>query len=271
MLLQKKFAIFFFLFVFSVFALVNARVAVANADVQADKSPSKNKQAHTTPWGYQGENGPAHWGELNPQYEFCSKGKNQSPINISRAVDGKLPAIEYDYNMLIADNMINNGHTIQVNILSGGEITIDKKVYQLKQFHFHAPAEHHLKGKKFPLEAHFVHQSKDGSIAVVALMYKLGRPDPLIYKLLYKMPYQPGQSSRLGSKDLGILETVNPLKHYIRYNGSLTTPPCSEGVTWIVKKNYLSVSPQQLDRLHKALKHPNNRPLQSRNARVIVD
>ena len=122
----------------------------------------------------------------------------------------------------------------------------------------------------FPAEVHFVHQAEDGELAVFAMVYGPGRPDPLLNTLWKKMPMKKGDANRLDSKDLETLETSSQMKQYYRYNGSLTTPPCSEGVIWIVSKSKLSISRKQLDKLHKALKHPNNRPIQPLNARVVV-
>jgi len=222
-------------------------------------------------WTYQGESGPENWSKLSKDFHVCSSGKNQSPINIAKTVDGKLPGIPYNYNILVADKIKNNGHTIQVDIRSGGEIEVDGKQYKLKQFHFHTPSENTIKDKQFPLEVHFVHASEDGKLAVIAIMYTLGAPDPLLEALWRQMPVSVGQSKRLATKTLTVLETDQKLKKYIRFNGSLTTPPCTEGVIWLVKKPYLTVSKQQLEYLRTILKHPNNRPVQATNARVIVD
>jgi carbonic anhydrase len=230
-----------------------------------------SQDSHAPEWGYKGDTGPQNWGKLSKDFSACSNGKNQSPINIDNAIDGKLPAIEYNYNILIADKIKNNGHTVQVDVRSGGEIKVDGTEFKLKQFHFHTPSENTIEGKTFPLEVHFVHASDDGKLAVIAMMYGPGRPDALLNSLLKYMPLEKGQSKALGSKDLAVLETDKKLKNYIRFNGSLTTPPCTEGVIWLVKKNFLSVSMGQLDLFHKALKHPNNRPVQAINSRLIVD
>ena len=226
---------------------------------------------HEIKWTYQGESGPQNWSKLSKEYFSCNNGKNQSPVNIEKTIDGKLPAIPYDYNILVAEQIKNTGHSIQVDIRSGGTIEVDGKEFKLKQFHFHTPSENTIKDKSFPLEVHFVHASDDGKLAVIAMMYTLGASDPLLANLWRHMPFEKGQSKRLGTKDLSILETDKKLKQYLRFNGSLTTPPCSEGVIWLVKKPYLHISLFQLDMLRKAIKHPNNRPVQATNARMIVD
>ena len=225
----------------------------------------------TAEWSYQGDTGPEKWSHLSKDYELCNSGNNQSPVNIEKTIDGKLPAIAYNYNILVADKIKNNGHTIQVDIRSGGEIEVDGKQYTLKQFHFHTPSENTIKDKQFPLEVHFVHASEGGKLAVISIMYTLGAPDPLVEALWKQMPVSVGQSKRLAAKTLSVLETDKKLKQYIRFNGSLTTPPCTEGVIWLVKKPYLQVSMQQLEYLRTILKHPNNRPVLAINARVIVD
>jgi len=144
----------------------------ASAETKAGPD-AKNETPH---WGYHGDSGPEHWGDLSPQFTACKTGKNQSPIDINASLlDANLPAIPFKYNMLTPSTIENNGHTVQVNMWSGGEITLDGIVFKLKQFHFHTPSENTMNGKNFPLEAHFVHQSKDGELAVVAVMYKTGK------------------------------------------------------------------------------------------------
>jgi len=221
-------------------------------------------------WGYSGENGPANWSKLSDEYSACNNGKNQSPILINNLLDADLPKIPFVYSTLIGDSIVNNGHTIKVNVRTGGEIVVDGKSFKLKQFHYHSSSEHMINGKFFPVEVHFVHQAEDGTLAVLAKMYSHGSPDPLLNILFSKMPMKKGQSARLNPKDLQMLEIDSNLKHYYRYNGSLTTPPCSEGVIWLIGKSNLQISNRQLKRLHDALKKPNNRPIQPTNARLIV-
>lgn len=233
---------------------------------------ASEKQAHDDPakWSYKGASGPAHWGDLSPEYIMCKQGKNQSPVNINRAIDGRLPSIKFDYKMLVAENIINNGHTIQVNIRKGGLIKLDGKDFFLKQFQFHSPSENMIDSMNFPLEAHFVHASEDNELAVVALLYQPGAPNPALDVLLKNLPMNAGDENRLGSKDIELFERSKKISDYFRFNGSLTTPPCTEGVRWIVSRTKSTISRRQLDKFQQALKHPNNRPIQPLNARTVI-
>ncbi len=255
------------------FLLVSALIALPSWTFAKDNNDSNsNENAAEThvQWSYQGKTGPEYWALLSDEFNTCHAGKNQSPINISTAVPAKLKGIRFEYNMLVPENMVNNGHTIQVNIRSGGKITIDDKAFFLKQIHFHTPSEHRIDGTSYPLEAHFVHVSKDNEIAVVALLYRPGPVNTALDPLLKVMPFNVGETTRPGVRDLELFERDKVVKNYFRYSGSLTTPPCTEGVRWIVLQTRSNVNRQQLEAFQYALKHPNNRPLQPLNGRVVV-
>jgi len=241
-------------------ALFSLPVLTNAGEQNADQSEVK--------WSYQGTTGPSHWGDLSAENATCKQGKNQSPINITRSFDARLPSIKFDYSVLNSENIVNNGHSIQVNIRSGGLIKLDGKDFHLKQFHFHTPSEHMVDNVSFPLEAHFVHASEDNELAVVALLYKPGPRDAALDVLIKNMPMNAGDTNRLGAKDIEHFERSKKEKNYVRYNGSLTTPPCTEGVRWIVVQKNPSISRNQLHAFQSALKHPNNRPLQPVNART---
>lgn len=219
-------------------------------------------------WGYSGKNGPSHWGELDKSFEMCSKGKNQSPINLKNFLDVDLKPIKFNYGSSARD-IVNNGHTIQVDFRKGSEIRIDNIDFQLLQFHFHTPSENHIKGKEFPMEAHLVHVDNKGNIAVIAVMFELGKANPLLATLWKKMPEKTGEMHQFfnACKANGLLPED---KDYYRFNGSLTTPPGTEGVRWFVMKKSLSVSKEQVKKFAHVMHHPNNRPLQPINARVIL-
>lgn len=222
-------------------------------------------------WTYTGETGVDHWGDLSPEFATCKLGKNQSPVNIStNTIDVDLPPIEYKYTMLTADTIINTGHSIQVNMWSGGEITVDGKVFKLKQFHFHTPSENTIDGNHAPLEAHFVHLNEAGEIAVVAMLFEPGVADRTLSNLLKAMPMEAGQEAKLDARTLDYMQGEFKTKNYFRFNGSLTTPPCTEGVRWIVMKNPMTISKAQLETFQKALKRPNARPIQPLNARLVA-
>ena len=222
----------------------------------------------TTHWGYSGHSGPEHWGSLDPGYTTCSQGKNQSPINLDRMIEGELAPITVAYNPG-GEAVLNNGHTIQVNYKAGSTLTIDGHQFELKQFHFHAPSENTIKNKSFPMEAHFVHADKDGNLAVIALMFEEGAANPEIEKAWAQMPHEAGSTEQL--KNIVDGAALLPSgKDYYRFNGSLTTPPCSEGVWWVVLKDSVTASAEQIEKFSHAMHHPNNRPVQPVNSRLVV-
>ncbi|MCK5850211.1 MAG: carbonic anhydrase family protein, partial [Kiritimatiellae bacterium] len=202
----------------------------------------------TAHWGYNGAGAPSNWGELKPEFHTCEDGVNQSPIDLKGFVDGKLTDIPFDYKTGSTE-ILNNGHTIQVNIASGSTIEVDGIKFELKQFHFHTPSENNINGKSFPLEAHFVHASKDGELAVVALMFEEGDENKMLGKLWDKMPMKGGDKTKLKIADV---TTILPKdRDYYRFNGSLTTPPCTEGVRWIVLKKSTTLSKAQIEKFAK--------------------
>lgn len=219
-------------------------------------------------WGYSGTNGPEHWSELAPEFSACAAGKNQSPIDLSNLVEAELPAISFQYQAG-GYEVVNNGHAIQVNYNPGSTMTVAGHEYELKQFHFHSPSENTIEGKPFPLEAHLVHADKAGNLAVIALMFAEGESNSAIAPAWSKMPAKAGQNSPLKTP-IDAYSLLPSDQAYYRFNGSLTTPPCSEGVTWLVMKAFGSVSTQQLSAFNKVLPFDNNRPVQPLNARIIV-
>jgi len=217
-------------------------------------------------WGYAGEHGPAHWAQLTPENSACA-GKNQSPIDLTGFTQAELQPIAFQYQKG-GDQILNNGHTVQVNYAKGSHIVVDGKTFNLLQFHFHAPSENHIRGKSFPVEAHLVHADDAGNLAVVAVMFEAGAENAVLAAAWQQMPHHAGDQHDLASVDVnGLLPTDRA--HY-RFNGSLTTPPCSEGVRWLVMKASVSASAAQIKTLVDVLHHANNRPLQALNARVIL-
>jgi len=229
---------------------------------------SDEHSKHHSSWSYEGATAPEHWGSLDEKFSACSNGFNQSPINLTEFMDADLPDIKFDYN-LKATQILNNGHTIQVNVKGGSSIEVDNISFELKQFHFHIPSENNIKGKSFPLEAHLVHASADGKLAVVAVMFEVGESNKVLEKLWKDIPQNAGDSHEISFEDLDAILPKN--RDYYRFNGSLTTPPCTEGVRWLVMKNSITLSAEQRDTFKKVMKIPNNRPIQDRNARVVID
>ena len=218
-------------------------------------------------WSYSGETGPSNWAKLSPDFSACD-GKNQSPINLEGFIESELPLLNINYSAGGSD-IINNGHTVQINYLPGSSMEVDGEVFELKQFHFHAPSENHIMGESFPMEAHFVHANEDGNLAVIALMFKVGDENELLSTAWQDIPLQAGDDFELAEK-INAADLLPADRDFYRFNGSLTTPPCSEGVRWYVMKDYLTASAEQIELFSKALGHTNNRPVQSVNARVLL-
>lgn len=219
-------------------------------------------------WGYSGEEGPEHWGNLSAEYSVCGSGKNQSPINLSGMIDARLPALKFAY-ATGATEILNNGHTVQANFAPGSTLTVAGHEFELKQVHFHAPSENRIDGKSFPMEGHLVHADKDGNLAVVAVMYREGKDSPAIAKLWGQMPQKTGDKAALNAQ-LKADELLPKNRAYYRFNGSLTTPPCSEGVMWLVMKTPVNTGKEQVEAFAHTLHHPNNRPVQAVNARPVL-
>lgn len=165
---------------------------------------------------------------------------------------------------------MNNGHTIQVNVSAGNTLKLDGDTFTLQQFHFHAPSENEIDGKQFPLEAHFVYKDKDGALAVLALMFQEGQANPQLSQAWQQMPTAIDQMAIL-NKPIDIKVLLPKQFNFYRFSGSLTTPPCSEGVSWMVLEQPVSASAEQINQFRSVVHHTNNRPVQPLNGRVIID
>ncbi|RMX04323.1 carbonic anhydrase [Corticibacter populi] len=220
-------------------------------------------------WGYEGDVNPEKWSEISPEYATCKIGKNQSPVNIDHTYKTSADPLSFHY-VIAPEEVVNNGHTIQVNIGNESDyLMLGDHRYTLKQFHFHTPSENQIKGLSFPLEGHFVHADADGNLLVLAAMFKQGQDNPQLQGMLNALSDEENAARALTQPV--DLSNLLPKNHdYYRFSGSLTTPPCSEGVTWVVLKAPLSVSEGQLAQFEKRMHH-NNRPVQPLNARLITD
>lgn len=223
----------------------------------------------TTHWTYQGKTGPLLWGRLDPAYEACSKGREQSPVDIEKArLNPELKPIEFHY---IAGpvTLVNNGHTVEVQVDPGSYIIANGIRYDLVQFHFHHPSEHTIKHKLSDIEIHLVHRSSDGKLAVIAVLLneELGFPNATLATLWEHLPTREGQSEK-------IADMVNPAgllpadRGYWTYSGSLTTPPCTEGVSWYIFQQKVSISRSQYNAF-AAIYRMNTRPTQDLHGRKI--
>lgn len=217
-------------------------------------------------WGYEGHAGPTHWNELEPGFAGCKLGKQQSPIDIRGAKQAKLAPIVFNYAASTA-NVVNNGHTIQVNLASGGSIKLPDGEYKLIQFHFHTPSEEKIEGESFPLVAHFVHKSDAGKLAVVAVLFKLGAANTALNAVFDNLPATAGETKTLGGT-IDPTEILPAKRSYYGFMGSLTTPPCSEDVRWQVLKQTVTLSVAQFAEFRK-LYSMNARPVQGLNGRQV--
>jgi carbonic anhydrase len=231
---------------------------------------------HGAHWSYEGATGPAHWAELDPGCTVCGEGKAQSPVNLvpATAQEGSHAKLDYSTTSLrIAQHehvtsLLDNGHTIQVTVDEGSTFTTGRGIYQLVQFHFHTPSEHTVDGRSFPMEIHFVHQSADGHLAVIGIFYVEGPANENLAKLIAHFPAGSGQSAHLPAEKIDLDLHLPTDRAAYTYIGSLTTPPCTEGVEWYVLREPMPASREQLAAFAERL-HKNHRPLQPLNGRTI--
>jgi carbonic anhydrase len=218
-------------------------------------------------WTYSGEHGPEHWGELSKAFAACSEGKNQSPIDIVDPIDADLAPISLAYpGSMIA--VVNNGHTLQVNVGPGNSLELDGQTFELLQFHLHSPSEHRIQGELFALEAHFVHRNDRGELAVVAALFREGPESYGIARIEASAPAKAGTSQPMDTPITKLVIMPESTAHY-RYSGSLTTPPCSEGVRWLVLKAIGTVSKEQVEEFVKIIGEDARGP-QPLNGRLVV-
>jgi carbonic anhydrase len=218
-------------------------------------------------WGYEGEGGPAKWGELDPANQFCSIGVQQSPIDIGSTVSANLFPLEIGWADK-ADTIVNNGHTIQLNVAEGSTLKLGGTTFNLVQFHFHRPSEHLIDGKNFPMEVHFVHRAASGTLGVIGVLMQAGKTNAVFNKIVSTMPQSEGPAVKA---DPAINpNALLPAKlSYFRYEGSLTTPPCSEVVDWMLLTDPITVGEDDIAAFAK-LYPMNARPAQKDNRRFVL-
>ncbi len=261
----------------SVFVYAIAALLLSSCS-RTETGSGSHGDGHTAHWGYEADNGPGTWGSMNADWAVCADGREQSPIDLSNAVETQLPAVDLDrpdegeFDVLTQAGVIDaldNGHTIQVNSRTGEKLTVGDKTYALLQFHFHAPSEHTVDGEHFPMEMHFVHQAEDGALAVVGVLVEEGAPNPGIAPLWAQLAEAPGTETTVEIR-AEFAEPVFPNvgTGFYHYVGSLTTPPCSEGVKWYIRKTFTSLSKEQIAAFTAVYDH-NNRPVQARNDRAL--
>lgn len=219
-------------------------------------------------WTYEGEEGPEHWGEISAEYEACGAGKAQSPIDLAGFGEADLANITFNYQPSKV-NILNNGHTIQVNYDDGSSIDLDGTTYKLAQFHFHAPSEHSVAGTLADAELHLVHKSDDDRLAVVGVLIQKGAENPAFKDVWANLPAEKADVKTVDGMVMAA-DLLPQVQTTFRYDGSLTTPPCSEGVKWNVMTTPIEMSEAQLAAF-SAIVEANNRPVQPLGDRALVE
>jgi carbonic anhydrase len=239
--------------------------AVETAPPRAPRKAAK-PPPHELHWAYQGEGGPPTWGALKPEFKLCSSGKRQSPIDIRDGIAVDLEPVQFDYRAS-AFRVIDNGHTVQVNVAPGNFITVGGRRWELQQFHFHRPSEERIDGRQFDMVVHLVHKDADGHLAVIAVLLERGSAQPIVQAVWNNLPLEKHQEvPARGVIDLNRL--LPPDHRYYTYMGSLTTPPCTEGVLWMVMQQPVQLAASQID-IFTRLYPMNARPLQQASGRLI--
>jgi carbonic anhydrase len=220
-------------------------------------------------WDYSESLGPTHWGDLKPEFAACRDGQRQSPIDIRSTKKAELPAIEFSFKPSPL-HIVDNGHTVMINYAPGSLMRVGGKRYELKQFHFHRPSEQKIEGHTFEMEAHLVLADADGKLAVVAVLLDKGNDNPLINELWNNLPKAKGQEVVLENVQIDVSKLLPVNRDYYTFSGSLTTPPCSEDVTWFVLKQPVTISDGEVEQFAKLYRN-DARPTQALNSRVVLE
>ena len=248
--------------------------------LQSDEktAPAPHEEEHVVHWSYEPGTGPADWGAMDPAWRLCAEGRAQSPIDLTNATATDLPPVELDVpsgrevevlNQEGVIDALDNGHTIQINAKTGERMTIGDKSYALLQFHLHAPSEHTVDGKHLPMEMHFVHQAEDGALAVIGVLIEEGAENRALAPLWKQLEEEPGTHAtvQLPVKFGDRMFVTGDNTGVYHYEGSLTTPPCTEGVKWYIRRTPTELSKAQIAAFAAVYDH-NNRPVQPLNDRV---
>ncbi len=245
-------------------------ITIALLVVAAVLVPAGPRAQWKTRWSYEGATGAEHWGDLDPDYATCKVGKEQSPIDIRNAEKAELPAVRFEYKSGPL-KIINNGYTaVRVNYApgNGNLLIVGDKRYELTQFHFHHPSEEYIHGKPFDMVAHLMHEASDGKVAAVAVLLKAGSANSTVDQLWEHMPNTPGKEEVIAGVEVNPAGLLPRDTSYYTYMGSVTAPPCTEGVSWFVLKTPVGISAEEISAFAKLYPH-DVRPLQPLNGRVV--
>ena len=244
---------------------------IAATALFAFTAPALAADDHGAHWTYGGSAGPGNWGKLKPEYSTCGAGVQQSPVDIavSHSIDADLSEIEFFYRPTNL-NVLNNGHTIQANYGEGSTITVNGDNYELLQFHFHTPSEHTLNGEAYDMEVHLVHKNAEGKLAVVGIFMEEGSANNALEPVWQNMPAKADITNKVASIKINGADLLpNDSSEYFHYKGSLTTPPCTESVSWYVLKTPTQVSAEQIEAF-ASLVQENARPTQPLHRRFVL-
>lgn len=227
------------------------------------------KSAAENHWNYEGVTGPEQWGALDPGNAQCAEGRQQSPVDITGATRPHPDRLRFNYAPS-ALKLVNTGRTIQVNYDPGSYLTIGNRRYDLLQFHFHSPSEHTIDGQVYDMETHLVHRSADRQLAIVAVLMAVGEENATIQTLWDHLPSREGVDTALRGGTIDVQAWILPKMTYYAYSGSLTTPPCSEGIQWIILRTPMPVSAAQVGTFTAHFPR-STRPVQPLNDRVLFE
>lgn len=235
----------------------------------SESSHSESSHSESPHWSYAGATGPEYWASLNADYQLCGDGMAQSPINLSAFTEADLSPLEIAY-VDGGSSIVNKGHTVQVNVDAGSMLSVDNQSFELLQFHFHSPSENTIEGESFPMEMHLVHANEEGKLTVLAVLFELGAENSALESIWGRQLDTVEEASAI--EPLFNVESLLPAdRQYYRFDGSLTTPPCSEGVTWLVLAEQVSVTQDQVDWFYDLMGESTNRPVQMINDRLIYN
>lgn len=221
-------------------------------------------------WDYIGPADATHWADLDPDFIQCAEGKAQSPVDIRTSAckeADQVTSIQFHYRPSVLD-IVNNGHTIQADYQQASFIQCGEKFFDLVQFHFHSPSEHSVDGKKFPMEMHLVHRDINDELAVIGVFIQEGAENPAFQPIWEHLPDHAAEHFQLNLQ-VDVQDLLPTDRSTYRYEGSLTTPPCSEGVHWFIMKSPISMSAAQLQKFQQLFKG-NCRPIQPANGREVI-
>ena len=244
------------------------KVAAAKETVAVIQAAAPPAPRHSNVWSYEGENGPANWGRINSDWAKCGSGNQQSPIDLRDGMKVDLEQIAFDYRPS-GFNVIDNGHTIQVGLGYGNFITVQNRTYELIQFHFHRPSEERINGRGTEMVVHLVHKDGEGKLAIVAVLLQRGAQNSMIQTVWNNLPLEKNNTVA-PVVAIDVNEILPAKRDYFTFMGSITEPPCSEGVLWLVMKEPMPASPAQMA-LFSRLYPLNARPIQPGGGRVVKE